>query len=80
MPTSKSSTSSDDFQRAIFEKKAAEGDYLFLLNELLAVCHRDGGHYTALAGHAVSVQDAMRLIPELFSARTELARSRRRIK
>ncbi len=69
MPTSKSSTSSRMFQRAVFEKKAAEGDHLFLLKELLAVIHRDGGQYTELAGLALSVEDA---IESISNARAQI--------
>jgi hypothetical protein len=60
------------------EKKAAEGDYLFLLKELLAVCHRDGGQYTELAGLAASVEDAIESVSgtrvELYELRNKLRR------
>ena len=42
------------------------------LQNLLAVIHRDGGHYTAEHGLEKSVQDAMRLVPELRAERDEL--------
>ncbi len=58
MPTSKSLTSSDEAQVLLYRQKAAEGDYLFLLKELLAICHGDGGQYTELAGIDYSVLDA----------------------
>lgn len=58
MPNTKLSTSNEETKHALFERKAAEGDYLFLLKELLAIIHRDGGQYTVLSGLATSVEDA----------------------
>lgn len=69
MPTLKSSTLIDETYRSLLREKAAEGDHLFLLNELLAVIHRDGGHYTLLAGLPASVEDAMGVFYDL---RTQL--------
>jgi hypothetical protein len=40
-------------------EKAAANRYKWLLNEVLAVIHRDGGQYTKLSGYAVSVEDAI---------------------
>lgn len=77
MPTSKSWTSSDESQLELYREKAAEGDYLFLLKELLAVCHRDGGQYTELVGIHYSVVDAeIRLSEERVELR-ELKHKRR---
>lgn len=78
MPNSKSSTSSDALRRSYLEKRAAEGDYQTLLYDLLAVIHRDGGHYTALAGLAVSVEDAMELVCVTRSELLELKRKERK--
>jgi len=58
MPTSKSSTSSEDYKA--------------MLDELLAVIHRDGGQYTVLAGYAVSVEDAKKLHLEMRRQRNAL--------
>jgi hypothetical protein len=60
MPTSKSSTSS-------------EPDYKKMLDELLAVVHRDGGQYTILAGYDVSSSDACRMVAELYRRYRSLA-------
>lgn len=35
------------------------------LLDLLAIIHRDGGHYTGRYGLRKSVRDAMRIVPEL---------------
>lgn len=42
-----------------------KGDHVVLLESLLAVCHRDGGQYTQLAGLATSVVDALRIVEAL---------------
>lgn len=73
MPTSKSSTSNDEARILLYREKAAEGDHLFLLKELLAICHGDGGHYTELAGLDYSVIDAVQRISD---ERVELRRLR----
>lgn len=67
MPTMKSSTLIEPTYKALLQKLAAEGDYLSLLNELLAVIHRDGGHYTILVGVPASVEDAMGVFYDLRS-------------
>ena len=59
MPSSKSLTSIEPEYRSLIEQRAAEGDHLFLLLELLSIIHRDGGQYTKLAGLGVSVTDAI---------------------
>lgn len=69
MPSLKSSTLMDESYRSLLQEKAAEGDHLFLLQELLAVIHRDGGQYTLLTGLPTSVEDAMKVVIDL---RTEL--------
>ncbi len=43
------------------EQLVRHGDHESLLKDLLAVIHRDGGHYTERHGLAKSVQDAMAL-------------------
>lgn len=68
MPTMKSSTLSEDY-RSLLKEKAAEGDYLFLLKELLAVIHRDGGQYTLLTGLTTSFEDA---VNNVINTRVEL--------
>ena len=77
MPTSKSSTSSLDAHalsyRSIVHERLDQKDYRWLLGELLAVIHRDGGHYTAIAGEEVSFLDAMEHIPELYRRNAALA-------
>lgn len=71
MPTSKSSTSSSfckccgGTQCSAFSiVKELEG-YKAMLDELLAVIHRDGGQYTVLAGYEVSVGDAKYAIEDV---------------
>jgi hypothetical protein len=71
MPTSKSSTSSELKPLALTEDRSTEQleadgdiDYKTMLDELLAVIHRDGGQYTILAGYEVSVHDAKYHISE----------------
>lgn len=77
MPTSKSLTSSDEAQLLLYREKAAEGDHLFLLKELLAICHGDGGQYTELVGLEYSVLDAeIRVSDE----RVELRQLKRRLR
>lgn len=49
---------------------AAKEDYKAMLDELLAICHLDGGQYTLLAGYAVSLTDAA---TKVVSARKQLA-------
>jgi hypothetical protein len=51
MPTSKLSTSN-------------EPDYKALLDELLAIIHRDGGQYTILTGYDVSLCDAKYIVED----------------
>ena len=80
MPSSKLSTSIDQTYKAILREKAAEGAYQFLLDELLAVIHRDGGHYTVLTGHDVSVADAMDLVLRLRHENRELHGELRRLR
>jgi hypothetical protein len=52
MPITKLSTSNDDYEA--------------LLLELLAVIHRDGGHYTTLAGLMTSLETAHYTVNELY--------------
>lgn len=69
MPTSKSSTSSDSWtlaRRQLIADCIEKDDYKRLLLELLAVIHRDGGHYTELVGLQTSVEQAEHLIPETY--------------
>jgi hypothetical protein len=65
MPNSKPSTSTDDIYHDFLEQLVKTEDYKAILNELLAVIHRDGGHYTLLAGFVASVEDAMHIVQEL---------------
>lgn len=66
MPNSRSSTSNKpDALTAIIDKAVSKGDLVTLLHSLLAVCHRDGGQYTELAGLTVSVVDALRIVEAL---------------
>lgn len=67
MPNIKSSSLIDEGYRQLLHQKAAEGDYLSLLTELLSVIHRDGGQYTILAGLPTSVEDAMKVVLDLRS-------------
>lgn len=60
MRSSKSSTLTDTRPiRPQYMHWAAQQDYRSMLNELLSIIHRDGGQYTALAGYAVSLEDAV---------------------
>jgi hypothetical protein len=52
MPTSKSSTSNEDYKQ--------------LLDRVLAAAHRDGGQYTLIAGYDVSAEEACLQIRELY--------------
>lgn len=76
MPSSRSLTSSKggigDAQIRHIRKLAAEGDHLSLLRDLLAIIHRDGGHYTELAGLDYSVIDAIDIIHDLRAGNREL--------
>lgn len=65
MPTTKLSTSINPLHKLLLETMVSEGDYKALLNELLAVIHRDGGQYTELAGFAVSVEEAIVRVTEM---------------
>jgi hypothetical protein len=38
---------------------SSEPDYKAMLDELLAVIHRDGGQYTILVGYDLSIKDAV---------------------
>ena len=58
MQSSKSSTSIDEARREYIVGRVNAHDYLTLLMDLLAIIHRDGGQYTAIAGLAVSIEDA----------------------
>lgn len=64
-PTSKSSTLSND-------------DYKFLLEELLAEIHRDGGQFTKLAGLMVSLEEAHKKIVAMRKKITSLMYGGRR--
>lgn len=69
MPTSKLSTSSDGYAAARRQLVAAcieKEDYKTLLLELLAIIHRDGGHYTVLAGLPASYELAEHTIPNTY--------------
>ncbi len=54
-----------------------DGDFKALLQELLAVIHRDGGQYTVLTGYAVSVEDAITRITDLRIEVANLFRQRK---
>lgn len=54
-----------------------QDDHKLLLDQLLAVLHRDGGQYTALAGYAVAVIDAMN---NYYNLREEVERLRHQLK
>lgn len=49
-------------------KDAAVPDHAHMLQELLAVIHRDGGHYTVAHGIAKSVEDAKAVVWAAFDA------------
>lgn len=55
-----------DFIERFVDGLVEKEDYKELLLNLLAVIHRDGGHYTQLAGLPTSVIDAFRIVPELY--------------
>ena len=66
MPNSPSSTlNSPDFLGRVVASKVIAKDHEWLLLNLLAVAHRDGGQYTELAGLATSVVDALRIVDAL---------------
>jgi hypothetical protein len=67
MPSFKSSSLIDEQYRQLIHQKAAEGDHLSLLTELLSLIHRDGGQYTVLVGLPASVEDAMKVVLDLRS-------------
>jgi hypothetical protein len=77
MPITKSLTSTDNIRRVLYTCMVEDGDYKALLNELLAVIHRDGGQYTDLAGFAVSVEDA---VTNVVTTRRLLAEHQQRAK
>lgn len=58
-------SSEPDKLTQLVTRSVDKGDYGTLLYSLLAVCHRDGGQYTELAGLTVSVVDAMRAVEAL---------------
>ena len=70
MPTLKYSTSIDEGFKRVASMKAVDQDYKWLLDQLLALIHRDGGQYTTLVGYADSVNDA---IDKVVSTRKELS-------
>jgi hypothetical protein len=43
-----------------------DDNYAYLLRNLLAVIHRDGGQYTAMYGIEKSVEDAMQIVSNLI--------------
>lgn len=59
-PTTKLSTWNDGY-RDFLKGKLEKGDFECILKELLAVIHRDGGHYTLLAGLETSILEAFNL-------------------
>lgn len=61
----------------LYMELTAKEDYRSLLNEVLAVLHRDGGQYTELAGYAVSVCDG---IQNYFDLRKEVEDLRWKLK
>lgn len=62
-PSSKSSTSSDELRSRYIADCLARGDHKALLLDLLAIIHRDGGHYTELVGLQASIEDAEKKVP-----------------
>lgn len=62
----------DDYKRLIDELVEKE-DYEKLLKELLAVVHRDGGHYTVLCGLSVSVLDGIVAVQDLMYKNREMS-------
>ncbi|HVI72778.1 MAG TPA: hypothetical protein VM656_14990 [Pyrinomonadaceae bacterium] len=79
MPTSKSSTLSEDapFYRAYLKQKEVAGDYKALLDQLLAYVHRDGGQYTQLTGYATSVEDGIDIVLKTREELRDLKASKR---
>jgi hypothetical protein len=61
-----------DTYKQLIEGLVEDENYEALLKEVLAVCHRDGGHYTILAGYSVSVLDAIVYVQELIRENREL--------
>jgi hypothetical protein len=61
----------DDYKRLI-DDLVEEEDYEKLLKELLAVVHRDGGHYTILCGLSVSVLDGIIAVQDLIYKNREM--------
>ena len=57
-------TSRSEFFEARTESLVFQGDHESLLLDLLAVIHRDGGHYVQKHGLAKAVIDAMKLSAE----------------
>ena len=54
-------TSHSEYESGWIERLVAQGDHESLLRNLLAIIHRDGGHYTERHGLVKSFQDAMAL-------------------
>lgn len=79
MPNTKSSTSSrHDPQRLdCIQRFIVAEDYKGLLRELLAVIHRDGGHYTDLVGLDLSVFDAEQKVYAYRAAIRELTQKKK---
>lgn len=68
MPSLPSSTPSDrDFMARFIKSLVEQGDHTEILLNLLAVIHRDGGHYTQLTGLETSAIDAFRIVPALYA-------------
>lgn len=66
MPSLPSSTlSNPDLLTSLVQKRVDNGDYVNLLDCLLAVCHRDDGQYTTLVGWTCSIVDALRMVEAL---------------
>lgn len=72
MPTSKSSTSSEQLEYTINSLTQERDYYKEKLDQLLNAVHRDGGQYTTLAGLQVSHVDALEAIPKLYRENTRL--------
>lgn len=53
-------------------------DYEHMLNNLLAVIHRDGGHYTGKHGVQKSAEDAMKIVAEMYADKEAASESNRR--
>jgi hypothetical protein len=52
-------------RQALAERASAMAHDLQAVDQLLAVIHRDGGHYQAEFGRAQAIRDAMRIVAEL---------------